>query len=478
MNPVKILLVDDDEDDFILTKDILRESANTHDYLLSWCNNFSDAINAMLKGHYDVYLVDYRLGRDSGIELLNEAIKSNCSEPIIILTGKGDLKIDQDAMRRGAADYLVKDTLTGQTLERSIRYAIEQNRTFQQLKNSEKKFRIIFERSKDPMLITNSDGQVIDANQAATKYFESTLTDLQKGNAAELYRYPKDRLAFVTAMNESGCVSDLDLELKTRTGKIKFCSISSFLQVAQHANEELYYSILHDLTYRLQQEKDLALGDKLEATERIARNLSDEILDPLSNVNLALDELSDSLSNEEHLLLLDIIKTNCQHINKLTSELIDSTASSALELSDFDVVVSLLELVDETKQDFGTHIYHEFPEGPLMIKADEKRLKLAIKNIIQNAVEAMDSETGRISVLVEKKALSIKILVADNGAGIKPENIAKVFEPFYSTKSKAAGLGLTRTQRIISAHNGKIHIVSELGNGTRVNIILPSESIN
>ena len=95
MDTVNILLVDDDEDDFILTKDILRENVSRQNYNLTWCNNFSEAINAMLKGHYDIYLVDYRLGRDSGMDLLNEAIKSNCTEPIIMLTGKGDFKIDE-----------------------------------------------------------------------------------------------------------------------------------------------------------------------------------------------------------------------------------------------------------------------------------------------------------------------------------------------------------------------------------------------
>src|SRR5690606_4647895 len=139
MKPIKVLLVDDDEDDFILTQDILSENPRSQNYELSWCNNYSDAINAMLKRRYDVYLVDYRLGKYSGIDLLHEAVRSNCSQPIIILTGKGDLKIDEEALKVGAADYLVKGEIDSISLERSIRYALEHHKALEALKVSENK---------------------------------------------------------------------------------------------------------------------------------------------------------------------------------------------------------------------------------------------------------------------------------------------------------------------------------------------------
>ena len=228
MSTVKILLVDDDEDDFILTKDILSENSHIQKYELSWCNSFSEAINAMLKSRYDIYLVDYRLGKDSGMDLLNEAIKSNCTEPIIMLTGKGDLKIDQEAMQLGAADYLVKDTISGPTLERAIRYALAHNQTLQQLKVSESKFRIMFERSKDTMLITNSQGRIIDANTAALSFFETNRSELLKTNAASLYKNKEDRARYIKTINAEGSITDLEVEMVTLSGKIKFCNVIIF----------------------------------------------------------------------------------------------------------------------------------------------------------------------------------------------------------------------------------------------------------
>lgn len=245
---IKILLVDDDEDDFILTKDILNEHPNSQNYTLTWCNNYSEAIDAMLKGVFDIYLVDYQLGISSGLDLLSEAVKANCTDPIILLTGKGDSRIDLEAMQLGAADYLVKGTLNSEILERSIRYAIARNNTSQRLHTSENKFHILFSRSNDPILITNASGQVIEANPAALTFFEASLKELLQVNTATLYKNRQDKSAYISAMNANGSISDLRIEIQTPNGKSKSCRISSFLQLSQNESmgfSTLIYTILH-----------------------------------------------------------------------------------------------------------------------------------------------------------------------------------------------------------------------------------------
>lgn len=330
MSTVKILLVDDDEDDFILTKDMLRDIVSSQDYSLTWCNNFSEAINAMLISHYDIYLVDYRFGRNLGIDLLNEAIKSNCAEPIIILTSKADFKIDQEIMRLGAADYLLKDTLSSQTLERSIRYAIAQNGALRKLKISESKFRIIFERSMDPMLVTNQAGQIIEANPAASKFFEIDLQEFVKMNAANLFKNKQDQLAYIASMDAKESITDLEVEMITISGKTKHCSISSFIQASQYADEKTYYSIIQDLTFnRLNQGENLS-AETLLGTEGIMKSFSNEIKIPLSTINLAIDKLSDSFKNEDDLILAEIIKNSCKKIKTLTTALIEGKETSSL----------------------------------------------------------------------------------------------------------------------------------------------------
>ncbi len=121
---IKILLVDDDEDDFVLTRELLKEFEH-YRYSLAWVDTYEDGLESMLEGEYDIFLVDYRLGHRDGLELLHEATAKGCRAPIILLTGRGGYNVDLQAMAAGAADYLVKDQVHGALLERSIRYALE-----------------------------------------------------------------------------------------------------------------------------------------------------------------------------------------------------------------------------------------------------------------------------------------------------------------------------------------------------------------
>jgi len=128
---LNVLLVDDDEDDFLITRDVLAEVAS-QEYELDWVSTYEDAIAAIRLNKYDVFLIDYRLGEYSGLDLLKEAVTIGSKEPMILLTGQGDREIDIEAMRTGAADYLSKDKIDADVLERAIRYAIERKRAEQE----------------------------------------------------------------------------------------------------------------------------------------------------------------------------------------------------------------------------------------------------------------------------------------------------------------------------------------------------------
>src|SRR5881396_1679612 len=124
---IRVLLVEDDEDDFLITRDLLSEIVGKR-FLLNWAKTFETGLEAMVRNQHDVCLVDYRLGAHNGVELLQSALAQGCSAPIIILTGMGEQEVDLAAMKAGAADYLVKGRLDSNQLERSIRYAIERGR--------------------------------------------------------------------------------------------------------------------------------------------------------------------------------------------------------------------------------------------------------------------------------------------------------------------------------------------------------------
>ncbi len=125
---VKVLLVDDDEDDYVVTEDLL-DSAEIGMFELQWIDNYEQALEAVSQKNHDVYLFDYRLGPQTGLDLLKEAMERGVRSPIILLTGLGDHDIDSEAMKIGAADYLIKGQMDTAILERSILHAIERKQT-------------------------------------------------------------------------------------------------------------------------------------------------------------------------------------------------------------------------------------------------------------------------------------------------------------------------------------------------------------
>lgn len=132
-NTTRILLIDDDEEDYILTKEIIQDIP-VRRYKLDWISNYQDALNAILKKEHHVYLVDYHLGAQNGLDLIKEARSKGCEAPLILLTGQGDLEVDEKAMRAGAADYMVKGTISPYQLERTIRYSMQDAKNIYEIK--------------------------------------------------------------------------------------------------------------------------------------------------------------------------------------------------------------------------------------------------------------------------------------------------------------------------------------------------------
>src|SRR3984957_5290070 len=124
---LRILIADDDEDDYILTRDLLLRIGRQR-FQLDWTPSYEGALEAIERHQHDVYLFDYHLGHSDGLELMREALARGCQAPIILLTGNDNWETDVEAMKAGAADYLVKGHLDARLLERSIRYALERTR--------------------------------------------------------------------------------------------------------------------------------------------------------------------------------------------------------------------------------------------------------------------------------------------------------------------------------------------------------------
>ncbi|MGC1508919.1 histidine kinase dimerization/phospho-acceptor domain-containing protein, partial [Ketobacter sp.] len=123
MREIKLLLVEDDEDDYIITRDLLDDIFSRR-YRLDWASDLETARKQLSANQHDVCLMDYALGPEDGVSLLKEATALGFSSPIIMLTGQDDERLDEEALSAGAVDYLVKSNLTQSRLARAIRYAI------------------------------------------------------------------------------------------------------------------------------------------------------------------------------------------------------------------------------------------------------------------------------------------------------------------------------------------------------------------
>ncbi|MDT5122165.1 MAG: two-component system, sensor histidine kinase and response regulator [Acidobacteriota bacterium] len=123
---IKVLLIEDDEDDYILTRELLSEVKGGK-YALDWASTYEEGLKVAGRLEHHVCLVDYRLGERSGVELIREAREARLTTPMILLTGQGNHDVDMEAIEAGATDYLIKDETHASRLDRTIRYAVELN---------------------------------------------------------------------------------------------------------------------------------------------------------------------------------------------------------------------------------------------------------------------------------------------------------------------------------------------------------------
>src|SRR6476620_4108263 len=166
---IRVLLVDDDEDDYVICRDMLSEIGSDR-FALDWVRTYNAALEAIERKQHDLYLLDYRFGEYTGLDLLRAAPQRGCRAPMILLTGQGDHQIDVAAMQAGAADYLIKGQIDGPLLERAIRHAIKRHRAEEALRESEERFRLLVEGVRDyATFALDPEGRVVSWNAGAAR---------------------------------------------------------------------------------------------------------------------------------------------------------------------------------------------------------------------------------------------------------------------------------------------------------------------
>ncbi|MGH2648457.1 MAG: two-component system sensor histidine kinase NtrB, partial [Ginsengibacter sp.] len=213
--------------------------------------------------------------------------------------------------------------------------------------------------------------------------------------------------------------------------------------------------------------------EKFAVTGRISRTIAHEVRNPLTNINLAAEQLKNEIPHNEDVdILFQMIFRNSNRINQLISDLLDSTRIAELEYTKSsinDVLDSSLQLAADRIELKQIKVVKAYDKDICPILVNEEKIKIAFLNIIVNAIEAMD-DNGTLHLSTENRNNRCLIKITDTGGGMAKEDVARLFEPYFTTKEKGTGLGLTNTQNIILAHNAHISVESELGKGTSFTI--------
>lgn len=223
---------------------------------------------------------------------------------------------------------------------------------------------------------------------------------------------------------------------------------------------------------------DLQNLEKFASTGRIARTIAHEVRNPLTNINLATDQLKDisDEDEEEKDMLLGMISRNSLRINQLISNLLNATKFTELERGEEsinEILDDSLALANDRIELKKINVIKNYSKTICRIKVDKEKIKIAFLNIIVNAIEAIDRDHARaLSITTFQKENKCHIIITDNGSGMTEEVQSKVFEPYFTGKENGNGLGMTNTQNIILSHQGKINLKSLIGEGTTFEVIL------
>ena len=210
--------------------------------------------------------------------------------------------------------------------------------------------------------------------------------------------------------------------------------------------------------------------EKIRTMNEVARSIAHDIRNPLQAIRLAAELLKDANKNEFQ-ELLDVIDRDVDSADRIVKNPMDFSSLRTPSLSSTDINGLIKEVLSQIiipKNVNLTTLY----SGLQMLNADREQLGRVIFNLILNAIQSM-SNGGALEISTSKVERFVEIRIKDSGVGISPEQISKIFDPFYTTKATGTGLGLPTARRIIEEHKGTLMVISEVGKGTEATIRLP-----
>jgi PAS domain S-box-containing protein len=486
-----ILLVEDDEGDYLITKALL-DKAQTIEATLDWVSTYDEGREALLTDAYDACLVDYRLGAKTGLDLLNEVNATGGVEaPIIFLTGQGDVEVDLHAMEAGAADYLSKDQIDAPLLERSLRYAVERQEAEQRIREQAR----LLDKARDAILAHDMDGQIVYWNKGAERLTgwskEEILGDRMHKCLYDPDEEDKLRRCHETMMEEGEWTGEL--HMRTKEGE-ELTVESRWTLVRDAAGDPDQVLVINtDITERKQLESQFLRSQRMESIGRLVGGIAHDLGNLLMPITLGVKVLRRRLEQTDD--KIEQVLTMIQKSAERGGNMVEQVLAFARGVEGERVALQLDGIVEEihgiTDETFPESIAVETDVGddlPRVI-GDATQVQQVLMNLCVNARDAMP-EGGTLTIDAEAVTLTeadaernidaepgpyVCIRVRDTGTGMPNDVMDKIFEPFFSTKEEGegTGLGLSTAYSIIQSHDGFIDVDSERGQGTQFRVYLP-----
>ncbi len=302
-----------------------------------------------------------------------------------------------------------------------------------------------------------------DMEERSMQYRASRLNNFYTSTEASIY------LSLVVALLAAAyAITTFNIQLNRR---------KKMNEAANRYRLELEKNV-RELNEKNAELKSLKGIEKLAVIGRVARVMAHEIRNPLTNISLATQQLyeqSENETEEQTHLLLNIVNRNSTRISQIVSELLNATKYMQLDMQMESINTILDESLERAKDRLllkKIQVHKHYSEDLCAVLVDKERIKLALLNIIVNAIEAMEETEGILTLITRREEGKCIIEIKDNGKGMDEETLLNIFEPYFTLKAKGTGLGLTNAQNVIISHKGSIKVESSDGSGTSFIIAL------
>lgn len=342
-----------------------------------------------------------------------------------------------------------------------------------EISEREIRYRNLFDQNKEIIFTLNRHLEVSDINRSVFDHLGYTQQEIQEsGLFSKFNSHSKNEvLELIHSVNR---VDNHEVEIITRLNNTKVFLLNLILTDKIKGN---YQGSLYDINDRVKLEEERVSLERYANVGKVSRLIAHEVRNPLTNIHLAVEAMAKVANDQEINEYLRIIEKNAFRINNLVTELL-----SATKLNEFNLTpVPINQIIEETlvsakdriRLNNITLIKNYDPEI-CSVMADAEKLKIALLNLVVNGIEAMETG-GDLKIETKKVDGNCLVIIEDGGKGICKEDLKKIFQPFFSTKSNGTGLGLATTQNIILNHAGSILVDSIPSKGTKFTVILKLE---